>query len=213
MPVNTTKIYFFNLFCRIAPPTHFQKFKVKLLRWAGVKVGNNVSIFDPRILGPIELVIGDNCWIGHEALIMGMTGSKIEMKKGSKLGTRAVLVTGYHEPHISENVTYDDGIYGDITLERGCGVDTMAMVCPGKTIGARAHVTACSIVRHNVPPYAMVMGNPAKVIGFKFSPEEIIEYEKEAYPEEERIPADLLEKNYRKYFINRIKEIRTFVKL
>ena len=89
----------------------------------------------------------------------------------------------------------------------------MSMVCPGKTIGEKAHVTACSIVRHNVPPYSMVMGSPAKVVGFMFPPEEVIEYEKEAYDENERHSPEMLEHNYRKYFINRIKEIRSFVKL
>ncbi len=213
MPISSKKIYIFNLFCKIAPPSRCNKIKIFLLRWAGAKVGNNVSLFSPRVLGNFELIIGDNCWIGHESMLMGPAGSKIEMKKGSKLGTRAILVTGYHDSHISGECVGGDGLYGDIVLERGCGVDTMSMVCPGKTIGTRAHVTACSIVRHNVPPYSMVMGSPAKVVGFKYPPEEVKEYEEETFPLEERHSIELLERNYRKYFINRIKEIRTFVKL
>ena len=68
-------------------------------------------------------------------------------------------------------------------------------------------------MRKNVPPYAIVIGNPAKVIGFKFSPEEIIIHEKALYPENERIPVEILEKNYNKYFINRYKEIKEFIKI
>ena len=59
----------------------------------------------------------------------------------------------------------------------------------------------------------MVIGNPAKVVGFSFTPEEIIEHEKVLYPEEERLPLELLEKNYNKYFISRIKEIKQFTRL
>ncbi len=58
-----------------------------------------------------------------------------------------------------------------------------------------------------------MIGNPAKVIGFVFTPEEIIKHEKILYPEEERLPIDLLEKNFDKYLINRIKEIKAFTKL
>ena len=52
------------------------------------------------------------------------------------------------------------------------------------------------------------MGNPAKVVGFTFTPKEIIEHEQALYPENERIPLETLEKNYRKYFLNRLKEIK-----
>ena len=58
----------------------------------------------------------------------------------------------------------------------------------------------------------MLLGNPAKVVGFKFTPEEIIEHEKTLYPENERLSFELLEKNYNKYYINRIKDIKDFLK-
>lgn len=209
--MNTTKLHIFNLVVRLLPPSRCNNIKVALLRWAGAKVGDNVSLFSPRILGNFDLIIGNHCWIGHEAMLMGAAGSKIEMKTGSKLGTRAMLVTGYHKQNIW--TTKDNGIYGNITLQPWCGVDTMSMVCPGKTIGTRSHVTACSIVRHNVPPYAVVMGSPAKVIGFYFSPDEIVEFQEAKVAEGERIPREILDRNYRKYFIDRIKEIRKFVKL
>ena len=33
------------------------------------------------------------------------------------------------------------------------------------------------------------------------------------YPEEERIPLETLEKNYKKYFLNRLKDIKNFTRL
>lgn len=214
MAINTKKAYIFNLFCKLMPPTRCRKTKVRLLRWCGAKVGKNVSLFTPKILGNFDLIIEDDCWIGYEAMLMGPVGSKIVMKRGAKLGTRAILVTGYHTEHIEDHYNYEgsDGISGDITLERCAAVGTMSMVCPGITVRVRGHVTACSIVRHNVPPYAMVMGNPAKVVGYTFTPEEIIEYEATTYSEEDRVDPELLRRNYRKYFIDRRKEIREYLK-
>jgi hypothetical protein len=56
-----------------------------------------------------------------------------------------------------------------------------------------------------------VVGNPAKVVGFTFSPEEIIEHEKALYSEKERLPLELLEKNYNKYYKKRLKEIAHYM--
>ena len=43
----------------------------------------------------------------------------------------------------------------------------------GITVGDGAIIGACSVVTHDVPPYAIVVGNPAKVLKYRFS-EEII---------------------------------------
>jgi len=56
-----------------------------------------------------------------------------------------------------------------------------------------------------------VLGNPGKVVGFSMTPEEILEYEKLHYPEEERIPLEVLQRNYKKYFLDRKEEIRFYL--
>ena len=43
-----------------------------------------------------------------------------------------------------------------------------AMVMPGVTIGDGAVVAARAVVTHDVPPYAIVAGNPAKVVKTRF---------------------------------------------
>jgi serine acetyltransferase len=45
------------------------------------------------------------------------------------------------------------------------------MVLSGVKIGKGAVVAAASVVVKDVPPYAIVGGNPAKVIKYRFSPE------------------------------------------
>lgn len=41
-------------------------------------------------------------------------------------------------------------------------------ILSGITIGDGAVVEACSVVTKNVPPYAIVAGNPAKLIRYRF---------------------------------------------
>ena len=40
------------------------------------------------------------------------------------------------------------------------------MVLPGIRIGARAMVGAGAVVTQNVPPRAIVLGNPAQIVGY-----------------------------------------------
>lgn len=42
-----------------------------------------------------------------------------------------------------------------------------------KTIGNGAVIGAGSVVTHDVPPYAIVVGNPAKILRYRLTPEQI----------------------------------------
>lgn len=162
--MSPTKLYFFNLYCKFVPPTRCNNMKIRLLRWSGAKVGNNVSIFSPKIMGNFDLEIGNNVWIGHEPLIFGAHGSKIIIEDNAKVASRAILVTGYHDYNIKYDNIAGPGKCADIIIRRGALVDTMAIVTPGKTIGEKAHVAAGSIVTHDVPAFTRVAGVPARVI-------------------------------------------------
>ena len=101
----------------------------------------------------------------------------------------------------------------DVVIESDVWIGRNVTILQGVTVGRGAIVGAGSVLRKSVPPYAIVIGNPAKVVGFKLNPKEIIEHEAALYEESERFSIDFLEKNYKKYFLNRIKEIRSFHKL
>ena len=45
------------------------------------------------------------------------------------------------------------------------------MILPGVSIGNGAIIGACSVVGSDVPPYAIAVGNPARVIGVRFDPQ------------------------------------------
>ena len=48
-----------------------------------------------------------------------------------------------------------------------------AFILPGVTIGDGAVIAAQAVVTKDVPPYAIVGGNPARVIRFRFDPDQI----------------------------------------
>ena len=49
---------------------------------------------------------------------------------------------------------------------RGATVGANATVLPGLTIGERAMVSAGAVVTHDVPAYAIVAGNPSRIVGY-----------------------------------------------
>lgn len=116
-----------------------------------------------------------------------------------------------------EHKREDDGkktiSFSSLSIGDDVLIGARAMILSSCTIiGRAARIGAGSVVRSAVPPYAIVIGNPAKVIGFKYPPKQIIEHEKMLYEEKDRLPIDVLENNYKKYFTNRIKEIKSILK-
>lgn len=100
----------------------------------------------------------------------------------------------------------------DTVIGKRCHIGFGAFINCGIHIGNGAIIAACAVVIKNVPPYAIVVGNPGKVVGFIMTPGEIVEYEKQLYPEEERIPLEKLQKNYKKYFLDRKEEIKLLLR-
>jgi acetyltransferase-like isoleucine patch superfamily enzyme len=62
---------------------------------------------------------------------------------------------------------------GDIIIENDVWVGAKSTIMSGVKIHNGAVVGAGSTVTKNVPPYAIVAGNPAKVVKFRFTPEQI----------------------------------------
>ena len=62
---------------------------------------------------------------------------------------------------------------GDTTLGDGCWLGMRAMIMPGVTVGEGAVVAAGAVVTKDVPPYAVVGGNPATIIKYRFSEDDI----------------------------------------
>jgi acetyltransferase-like isoleucine patch superfamily enzyme len=138
------------------------------------------------------------------------------MKKNSATAEGLTVVTGSHPSVVGElflkNAEDDIQIVKDVIVEEDVWIAANVTLLAGVVIGRGAVVGSGAVCRNAVPPYAIVVGNPAKIIGFKFSPEEIVLHEKALYPENERISIEILTKNYNKYFLNRIGEIKSFLK-
>lgn len=62
---------------------------------------------------------------------------------------------------------------GAITIMNDCWIGEKATILSGVTIGNGAVVAAEAVVTKDVPAYAIVAGNPAKIIGYRFDDKQI----------------------------------------
>lgn len=170
-----------------------------------------------------NLFIGENVFIDEGAHIMN-TKARVVIKKKTGVAFGFTAITG---GHISIPGTWMKDITNDmkkeldkyhemdkdIIIEEDVWIGANVTILHGVTIGRGSNVGAGSVVRSDIPPYAIAIGNPAKVVGFRFSPSVIVEHEEMLYKENERIPEDVLTDNFNKYFLTRIKEIQKIVNI
>ena len=106
-----------------------------------------------------KLIIGNFCSIGPN--VQFIVSSEHRYKTVSSYPFR-VRVLGYNAEAESK---------GDIVIKDDVWIGYGAIICSGVTINQGAIVAAGSVVTKDVPPYAIVGGNPAKIIKFRFSDE------------------------------------------
>ncbi|MDM7981902.1 MAG: CatB-related O-acetyltransferase [Rhizobium sp.] len=130
------------------------------------KVGETAAILAPYLypFSQERLVIGRFVQIAREAIII--TSSANHAMSGVTTYPFRVFspqtIGGY------QDLPFQDTVVGhDVWIGHG------ATIMPGVTIGSGAIIAARAVVTRDVPPYAIVGGNPATVIRMRFTDEEI----------------------------------------
>lgn len=174
------------------------------------------------ISGPASIMNQHNIFMYEDTHIMSgcnllVTKGKFIMKHHSCAAQNLLVLTG---SHISKPGTWfltmenrADDFEKDVIIEEDAWVGANVTLLAGSVIGRGAIVGAGAVVRDKVPPYSVVTGNPAKVVGYRFNPLEVIEHEKALYPESERLSMDILMQEYQTYYYDRIEEINKYLKL
>lgn len=112
-----------------------------------------------------DVVIGDNCKIQSGArLYHGLT-----LEDGVFIGPGAQFANDLHPRAINPDGTLksaDDWVVLPTLVKYGASIGMGANVLCGITIGRWAMVGMGAVVLKDVPDYGLVVGNPAKLIGY-----------------------------------------------
>jgi UDP-2-acetamido-3-amino-2,3-dideoxy-glucuronate N-acetyltransferase len=120
--------------------------------------------------------VGERCILGQNVNVDGGTtiGNNVKIQNNVSVYTGTVVeddvflgpscvLTNVSNPR-SQVIRHS--LYETTTLKRGCTVGANATIVCGVTIGRYAFVAAGSVVTKDVPDYGLVMGNPARQVGW-----------------------------------------------
>ena len=163
-------------------------FYKKMLRGCGsnVRFSALTSDFTYR-----NLSIGNDVYIGPHALFL-CTESQIFIGNKVLFGPHVTIIGGDHRITDVGRFIYDvldkhPEDDQDVHIEDDVWIGTNTTLLKGVTVGRGAVVAAGALVTKDVPPYAIVGGVPAKVLKYRFTPEQIQEHERQLYAEDKRL--------------------------
>jgi acetyltransferase-like isoleucine patch superfamily enzyme len=109
------------------------------------------------------LQVGAASWIGQAAFLHSAGGITVGKRVG--IAPHVCILTSTHAD-AGRDVPIMDGPleFAAITLEDDCDIGVGAIILPGVTVGQGAQVGAGAVVTHDVPPFSVVAGNPARVL-------------------------------------------------
>lgn len=116
--------------------------RVRLHRARGVEIGNDV-------------------WIGYDAVLETAHPELIRIEDGASIGIRATIIAHFREST-------------GVVIERDAFIGPGVLILPNVVVGRGAVVTAGSVVTRSIPPMTLAQGNPAVPIaecGVALTPE------------------------------------------
>jgi UDP-2-acetamido-3-amino-2,3-dideoxy-glucuronate N-acetyltransferase len=135
---------------------------------AGTRVWAFAHILPGARIGK-DVNICDNVFIENDVIV----GDRVTIKCGVQLwdGIRVE-----NDVFIGPNATFTNDAfprskqhpekYTETLIRRNASIGANATILPGLIIGTHAMVGAGAVVTENVPPYAIVLGNPARIQGY-----------------------------------------------
>lgn len=138
------------------------------------KIGKDTNIWQYVVILP-EAIIGDNCNICSHCFIENKVnvGNNVTVKSGVQLWDGLTLG---NDVFIGPNVTFANDKYPrskaypdsfpKTIVQSGASIGAGATILPDITIGSKAMIGAGAVVTKNVPDNAIVVGNPAHIVGY-----------------------------------------------
>jgi len=135
------------------------RFRASLLRAFGARVGKDTVIRPSvRITYPWKVTIGDNVWIGDDAILYSL--GEIKIGNNAVVSQKSYLCAGDHDYQIESFPIRAR----PIEVQEGVWVASDVFIAPGVTIGKGAVIGARSSVFSDMPEGMVCVGSPCKPV-------------------------------------------------
>lgn len=124
---------------------------------SGAKIGKGVSLGQNVFVGN-RVVIGDHCKVQNNVSVY----DNVTLEEGVFCGPSMVFTNVYNPRSLIERKNQ----YRDTLVKKGATLGANCTIVCGVIIGAYAFVGAGAVVNKDVPAYALMVGVPAKQIGW-----------------------------------------------
>ncbi|MFM7839143.1 MAG: acyltransferase [Chitinophagaceae bacterium] len=139
------------------------------------EIGLGVKIWHFCHIMP-HCVIGEGCQLGQNVFV----GSQVQLGKNVKVQNNVSIYEGVvcaDDVFLGPSMVFTNVInprsavnrkreFKKTLIKRGATIGANATIVCGHTIGAYAFVGAGAVVTKDVPDYALVVGNPARISGW-----------------------------------------------
>ena len=123
----------------------------------GAKIGSSVSLGQNVFVGN-KVIIGDKCKIQNNVSVY----DNVYLEEGVFCGPSMVFTNVYNPRSLIERK--DE--YRDTFVKKGATLGANCTIVCGTTVGSFAFVGAGAVVNKDVPSYALMVGVPARQIGW-----------------------------------------------
>lgn len=148
--------------------------KVAVRDGRGIFIGSGCCLY-PRnriVLGDMganktaHFMLADRVMINSGCYLSG-EGS-LTMGDDVLIGPNTCILSAGHAFTDPDKVIQKQPItYGPVVIEKGAWVGASSVVLQGVTIGEGAVIGAGAVVPRTIPPFAVAVGNPARIIKFR----------------------------------------------
>jgi len=123
----------------------------------GAKIGKGVSLGQNVFVGN-KVTIGDKCKIQNNVSVY----DNVTLEEGVFCGPSMVFTNVYNPRSLIERKNE----YRDTFVKKGATLGANCTIVCGATVGEYAFVGAGAVINKNVKPYALMVGVPARQIGW-----------------------------------------------